>query len=117
MNGHDAPEGPMIHLANAVLLPQKVPVTTSLKVADRFGKRHDHVVESIRNIQKTMKSQKISLPDFRESEYVSERGKTYPMFEMNRKGFMLLVMGFTGEKAMKMKSDYIDAFDATDYWA
>lgn len=30
---------------------------------------------------------------------------------MDRKGFVLLVMGFIGEKALKFKSAYIDEFD------
>ncbi len=33
------------------------------------------------------------------------------MYEMDRKGFMLLVMGFTGKKALKFKLAFLDAFD------
>ena len=33
------------------------------------------------------------------------------MFVMNRDGFTLLAMGFTGKKAMKFKLDYIAAFN------
>ena len=34
-----------------------------------------------------------------------------PMYVMNRDGFTLLAMGFTGEKALKFKLDYINAFN------
>lgn len=33
------------------------------------------------------------------------------MFVMNRDGFTLLAMGFTGDKALKFKLDYIAAFN------
>lgn len=37
-----------------------------------------------------------------------------PMYYMNRDGFTLLVMGYTGEKAMKFKLDYIKQFNAME---
>ena len=40
-----------------------------------------------------------------------DRGKQYPKFYMNRDGFMLLVMGFTGSKALEWKLKFIHAFD------
>jgi len=36
------------------------------------------------------------------------------MYEMDRDGFSLLAMGFTGEKALKWKLDYIKAFNAME---
>ena len=92
----------------------KVPVTTSLKVAECFGKEHKNVLRDITVITNTLESQGISQLNFEPSDYVSDRGQTYPMFQMTRKGFMLLVMGFTGSQAMQYKSDFIDAFDAME---
>lgn len=47
-----------------------------------------------------------------EITYINEQnGQTYPMFLMNRDGFSLLVMGFTGKKAMQFKLEYIKAFN------
>ena len=46
--------------------------------------------------------------------YASEfeyRGQKFPMYLMNRDGFSLLVMGFTGEKALEWKLKYIEAFN------
>ena len=48
---------------------------------------------------------------FVETIYVNEQNRQeYPMFVMNRDGFTLLAMGFTGKKALKFKLDYIAAY-------
>lgn len=39
------------------------------------------------------------------------RGKQYPMYLMNRDGFTLLAMGFTGKAALEWKLKYIQAFN------
>ena len=53
-----------------------------------------------------------SLPVFIESTYINQQnGQTYPQFLMNRNGFTLLAMGFTGTKALEWKLKYIDAFN------
>ena len=36
------------------------------------------------------------------------------MYNMNRDGFSLLAMGFTGEKALRWKLDYIKAFNTME---
>lgn len=45
------------------------------------------------------------------SEYIDETGRSLPMFILYRDGFMLLVMGYTGKKALAMKLAYIEAFN------
>lgn len=88
-------------------------VTTSLRVAEKFEKRHDHVIRDIENLI-------VGLPKngegyFCKTSYANEQNKqTYTMYEMNRDGFSLLAMGFTGEKALKWKIDYINAFNAME---
>lgn len=84
-------------------------VTTSLKVAEHFQKEHKDVLESIRNLA----AENSAASFYTETTYKS-RGKEYPMFEMDRDGFSLLAMGFTGEKALKWKLDYIKAFNAME---
>ena len=84
-------------------------VTTSLKVAEVFEKDHRHVLESIRNLT----AEKSAAKFFRETSY-KNRGKEYPMYEMDRDGFSLLVMGFTGDKAIQWKIKYIEAFNAME---
>lgn len=89
---------------------REINVVTSLDVAETFEKEHYHVIEDIREIQS-----KISAPEFSglfyEDEYKASNGKKNPMFYMNRDGFTLLVMGYTGEKAMKFKLAYINQFN------
>lgn len=86
-------------------------LTTSLKVAEVFGKEHKSVLESIRNISKGCAEESAD-PMFVETVYVNEQNKQeYPMFVMNRDGFTILAMGFNGKKAFKFKLEYIKAFN------
>nr|DAI46475.1 MAG TPA: regulatory protein [Caudoviricetes sp.] len=85
-------------------------VTDSRKVAEKFGKLHKDVLESIRNI---LVAENSAVNFFKEYSY-SSRGKQYPCYLMNRDGFSLLVMGFTGNEAIKWKLEYIDAFNAME---
>ena len=84
-------------------------ITTSLLVAETFEKEHRNVLKSIR---KLMSATNVAVAQmFDETTYVNEQGKEQPMFVMNRDGFTLLAMGFSGEKALKFKVDYINAFN------
>lgn len=86
---------------------------TSLDVAETFGKEHYHVLEDIRSIQSN-----ISSPEFTglfyQTDYIASNGKKNPMYAMGRDGFTLLVMGYTGEKAMQYKLAYIKQFNAME---
>lgn len=82
-------------------------VTDSRSVAEHFGKRHNDVTEVIRKLLATEKS---VTKMFHESKF-EYRGQEFPMYLMNRDGFSLLVMGFTGKKALEWKLKYIDAFN------
>lgn len=48
---------------------------------------------------------------FKASYYKTDNGKMYRKFYMNRDGFYLLVMGFTGQEALKQKLQYIKNFN------
>lgn len=85
------------------------PATTSREVAKFFGKRHDHVVRDIRNlIANTPKT--FHAPNFGEMFEDVEIGngavRQDAVFLLFRDGFMLLVMGYTGKKAMQIKIAY-----------
>lgn len=84
-------------------------LTNSVLVAKKFGKEHKHVLESIRKIMTAENSAVLGM--FEESNYLNEQNKKQPMFIMNRDGFTLLAMGFTGKQAMDFKLDYIGAFN------
>ena len=92
---------------------EEVTVVTSLDVAETFGKEHKNVLADIRNIQNDISSAEFSAL-FYEETYAASNGKKNPMYYMNRDGFTLLVMGYTGEKAMQFKLAYIKQFNAME---
>ncbi len=106
-----------------VFLQNKQALTTSLKVADSFEKRHDLVVRDIDTLVKQMATVSQSAevrngvatptpPMFYKTTYQAEEGgRRYPMYLMNYDGFTLLAMGFKGEKALQFKLEYIQAFN------
>lgn len=83
-------------------------LTNSLLVAAKFGKNHRDVMRSIREL---LSSAQNCAHLFVESTYPDSQRKMQPMYIMNRDGFSLLVMGFTGEKALQFKLDFISAFN------
>ncbi len=92
---------------------EEVTVVTSLDVADTFEKLHKDVLESIRNLSDELSTAEFSAL-FYEDSYIASNGKRNPMYYMNRDGFTLLVMGYTGEKAMKFKLAYINQFNTME---
>ncbi len=84
---------------------------TSLDVAETFEKEHFHV---LRNIEKLACSEEFRESNFGLSSYRSAQNKSLPMYCMTRDGFTLLVMGYTGELAMKFKEGYIRQFNAME---
>lgn len=98
---------------NLVIMHDRQAVTTSLKVAETFGKNHNHVMRDIKNLIEQSGSPILARQMFAESAYAN-RGKHYPMYYMNRDGFTLLAMGFTGKQAMGFKLQYIEAFNSME---
>lgn len=92
---------------NLVTIQEAKAVTSSLQVAQVFGKEHKNVLKDIKNLAAQNSATKLY---FTESQY-ENRGKWYPVFIINRDGFTLLAMGFTGKKALQFKIDYINAFN------
>ena len=95
---------------NLVSINNNQVVVSSRRVADNFGKDHKHVLEGVRTI---LAAENSATKFFRQSTF-ENRGKQYPEYLMNRDGFSLLVMGFTGEKALEWKVKYINAFNAME---
>nr|DAV81583.1 MAG TPA: regulatory protein [Caudoviricetes sp.] len=86
---------------------EEILTANSRDVAEHFEKDHKHVLESIRNLTAENSATKSM---FIETSFES-RGKFYPQYELTRDGFSLLVMGFTGAKALEWKLKYIEAFN------
>lgn len=83
-------------------------IVTSLEISNHFGKRHDHVLRDIRNLEC---SEKFRCLNFGESSYNNGQNKAQPMYEITRDGFTFLCMGFTGQQAAVWKERYIEAFN------
>lgn len=91
-----------------VRIDQEQMITDSRNVSEVFGKQHRHVLESIRTLER-------DVPNFRqmffEGTLPDSYGREQTVYFMNRDGFTLLAMGFTGSDAMKWKIKYIEAFN------
>lgn len=90
-------------------------VADSLEVADRFGKSHKNVLQTINNTITNLAAE-FSATNAEPEDYFilaeyQNRGKTYRKYLLTRDGFSLLVMGFTGPAALHWKLLYIEAFN------
>ncbi|ANT40726.1 Rha family transcriptional regulator [Acinetobacter baumannii] len=89
------------------------PRTTSYAVAEAFNKTHSHVMRDIKKIIKQC-GEEFAKSNFGltfENKRIGNTERKTPFFRISKDGFMLLVMGFTGEKAMKTKIEFINAFN------
>ena len=91
------------------------PVTTSRAVAEQFGKQHKNVIQAIESLRATLDEtadgKEFSRLNFQPADYIDTQGKTRPAYILTKDGFTMLVMGFTGSKAMQFKIAYINAFN------
>ncbi len=95
--------------ANAVTMADNgQSVTSSRIVAEVFGKEHRDVLKRIRNIEVPLEW---GVRNFAQSSYINAQNKEQPEYQITKDGFVLLVMGFTGKKAMAFKLAYIEAFN------
>jgi phage regulatory protein, rha family len=114
---------------------EEVLTTTSRKIAEKFGKEHKSVLYAIEGrlcscegsgctkcsdrgyqqlglLQMGDKSHLSNM--FFAKTYIDSRNRQQREYEITRDGYSLLAMGFTGEKALKWKLDYIKAFNAME---
>lgn len=87
---------------------KEVNVVSSLDIAETFEKRHSDVLRSIETLEC---SKSFTERNFALSDYKDSTGKSNKMYYITRDGFTLLVMGYTGEKAMRFKEAYIQQFN------
>ena len=94
-----------------VYLKNDEAVCDSLQEAEKFGKEHRNVLRAIDDLLETLL--KIEQPSklFIASKRKADDGQYHRMYLMNRDGFSLLVMGFTGREALEWKLQYIRAFN------
>ena len=85
----------------------------SLFVAKSFEKQHFHVLRDIEKLteSKSGLSENFIKTNFTSDTYKDKTGRKLPCYEMTRDGFTMLVMGYTGAKAMRFKELYIKRFN------
>ncbi len=97
-------------IQDMVMLADGQPVADSRRVAPSFGKRHPDVLRKIRALVK--KLPEWGARNFAHTPFIdSQNGETYDAYQMTKDGFMMLVMGFTGDRALRVKLAFIDAFN------
>ncbi|MEE6710994.1 Rha family transcriptional regulator [Pediococcus acidilactici] len=94
-----------------VIMKDQQAVTTSLQVAEVFGKNHRDVLEAIQNKISSAENSVQYDSMFTQGEYKDKSGKRNKMYYMNRDGFTFIAFGFTGKKADEFKLKYIEAFN------
>ena len=108
--------------------------TTSRIVAEKFGKRHAHIIRDIEATISTindaqvienkvqpnfglneningLKNQSVKNDYFVESSYIDSIGRTLKEYLITEDGLALLVMGFTGADAMRVKLKFVAEFN------
>jgi Rha family phage regulatory protein len=85
---------------------------SSRDVAERFGKRHADVLRGIDQL--VGQATELAQRNFASGSYLDANGQSRPEQLMDRDGFMLLAMGFTGKAALRWKLRYIEAFNAME---
>lgn len=108
MSKMDAILNPVVHAKDGKVF------ANSRDVADFFGKNHRDVMRSIDALLQSEPD--LGVRNFAQGVYLlPETGpQRHRCFDMDRDGFTLLAMGFTGPKALKWKLRYIEAFNAME---
>ncbi len=92
-------------------LVTKEMTTTSRIIAEYFGKAHKNVIRAIENLQS---SDEFNKHNFEPIDFQDDKGRTYQEYVITRDGFTILVMGFTGKKAMVWKLKFLEAFNSME---
>lgn len=89
-----------------VFMKKDKPVTTSLKIAEIFGKNHRDLLRKIEEKTALFNERNFALVN-----YTDKKGEERPMYLLDRDFTTYLIMGFTGSKADEWKLKYINAFN------
>ena len=100
------------NLRPRIQVVKNIPMATSLAVAEHFGKQHKHVIRDVRKLNADLADVEFSQSNFMELIQLDHYGREQKYFRMTELGFSLLVMGFTGQRAIQWKLAYAQAFMA-----
>ena len=102
----NAPLKPAIQIINGHA------TTTSLRIADHFGKRHANVLRAISTLECSNEFRKLNFELTSQSVRMPNGGvRNDTVCTMTRDGFVFLAMGFTGKEVAQWKEAYIKAFN------
>ena len=90
-----------------VTIQNDQPVTTSRQIAETFEKDHRNVLRDIDALKDVLNFEQM----FQETQFPDSYGRPQRAYLLNRDGFSLLAMGFTGDKALQWKLKYLAAFN------
>lgn len=93
-----------VHQNNGVL------VTTSRNIAEVFHKEHYNVIRDIKAILEKC-SPEFNALNFEGVTYKDTKGEERPEYLLTKDGTTMLIMGYTGELAIKFKEAYIKRFN------
>lgn len=125
---------PIANISDFVQIKDEQVYTTSRIVAEKFGKRHDNVIRDIEATVSTINeaqvienkaqlkfelSENINRSNFGlvkndyfvESSYIDSTGRTLKQYLITEDGLALLVMGFGGVDAMRVKLKFVAEFN------
>lgn len=93
---------------DAIIFNRNTAQTTTLKVADAFGKQHKNILRKIQTLECSAEFNRLN---FEPITYRDAKGQKQPAYRMTKDGFIFLVMGLTGHHAAAIKEAYIKAFN------
>ena len=88
------------------------PATTSRIVAKEFNIQHRDLLRTIRNLIDGIDDVEFTLRNFAQCEFTTKKGNSFQEYVISEDGAMLLIMGFTGAKALQIKLQFVKAFRA-----
>ena len=104
-----------VAVSNAVAVCNGKITTTSLKLAEVFGKEHKNVIRDIESLQVPEEWHKLNFePMLYDAQVGNGAIRKNKAYTITRDGFTILAMGFTGARAMQFKLAYIEAFNAME---
>lgn len=80
--------------ALSAALAATAPTMSSLEIADRTGKRHDHVMRDIRVMLIALHGVG-GLPNFGDTHRNEQNGQSYPIFRLPKRECIILVTGYS----------------------
>ena len=95
-----------------VEIKDRQPKTSSYLVAKEFGIQHKHILEKLDGFTASISAVKFGEMYTETVRHV--RGREFKTFDLNRDGYMFLVMNISTKKAHDKKIAFIDAFNAME---